>query len=363
MRGCFVVLALAGCSFSPGQATVDASLDAFIVPGDVSASTIAIQGGLQNQTELDNFPALLTLPSTLDLSSVTDPNHGFTFVDTNGNSLDYEVEHWDPQHTSSLWVRLQQVLPDQDDFGRMTWGPNQSAAQPFSTWSGYTQVLHFDTVAAADSAGTEFEPMPTNITTRAGQIGNAAGFGSSSQIAFSDGNQLYSHWQAFTLQFWLYVDATPVDQVIGVMDQGSDAPLSDGNYDPFLDAGDFQLTWTFDDTETRITTLPIPRQTWTLLAITWDGTNMTGYVNGAAKDLQFPAVTPNRLALAGALDSFVLGNAEGNAMSGAIDELEVDRVAHTADWIAASYVSQTGGLAATNDLQESARVRAHATRR
>ncbi len=312
--------------------------------------------GIGNTTELDNFPMLAVLDSTTGafpgLATVTDPTTGFTFADSSCKQLAYDVDHWDPHGTSTIWVRVPVITPGGDGSGYtqiyMTYGEHQTAAQPFSTWSGYTQVLHFDTVAATDSAGTEFEPSPTNIATRAGEIGSAAGFGSSSEIAFSNGNQLYSHWDAFTLQFWLNIDAMPVDQVIGVMDQGSDAPLSDGNYDPFLDSGDFQITWMFDDDEIRITTLPIARQTWTLLAITWDGTNMIGYVNGEQLDVQTPTVTPNRPALAGALDSFVLGNAGGNAMSGAIDELEVDRVPHTADWILARYRAQTN-MAATWD--------------
>jgi Concanavalin A-like lectin/glucanases superfamily/Domain of unknown function (DUF2341) len=360
MRGSLVVLALAGCSFSPNATPVDAhpgggSDGGGNTPDAAQMGTLFI--GLGNTTELDNFPMLAVLDSTTGafpgLATVTDPTTGFTFGDSSGTQLAYDVDHWDPHGTSTIWVRVPAIAPTGGaDYTPiyMTYGENQTAAQPFSTWSGYAQVLHFDTVAAMDSAGMEFEPSPTNITTRAGEIGSAAGFGSSSEIEFSNGTELYSHWDAFTLQFWLNVDATPVDQVIGVMDQGSGAPLSDGNYDPFLDSGDFQITWTFDDTETRITTLPISRQTWTLLAITWDGTNMLGYVNGVQQDMQSPTVTPNRLALAGTLDSFVLGNAGGNAMSGAIDELEVDRVAHTPDWILSQYRAQTNTAATWNEV-------------
>ena len=60
-----------------------------------------------------------------------------------------------------------------------------------------------------------------------------------------------------------------------------------------------------------------------------------------------PNITPNRLAL-GSVDSFVLGDAGGNAMSGAIDELEVDRVAHTADWILSQYRAQTNTAVSWN---------------
>jgi hypothetical protein len=349
MRGSLVVLALAGCSFSPNATPTDASVvgsDGSVVVDGAQMDTLFV--GLGNTTELDNFPLLAVLDSTTGafpgLANVTDPTNGFTFGDSIGTVLDYDIDHWDPHGTSTIWIRVPAIMPGGDGVGytqlSMKYGNGEAAAQPFSTWSGYTQVLHFDTVAAADSAGTEFEPSPTNITTRVGEIGSAAGFGSSSEIAFTNGTELYSHWDAFTLQFWLNVDAAPVDEIFGVMDQGDTAPLSDGNYDPFLDSGDFQITWNFDDSETRITTLPITRQTWTLLAITWDGTNMIGYVNGVQQDTQSPTVTPNRLALAGDLDSFVLGNAGGNAMAGAIDELEVDRVAHTPDWILSQYRAQ-----------------------
>ncbi|HEY1551573.1 MAG TPA: DUF2341 domain-containing protein [Kofleriaceae bacterium] len=350
MRGSLVVLALAGCSFSPNSTTKDAGVggDAGTPADGAQMGTLFIDIG--NTTELDNFPMLAVLDSTTGafpgLKNVTDPTTGFTFADANGTQLAYDVDHWNPSGTSTIWVRVPAIMPG--DGGNatpiyMTYGDNQTAAQPFSTWNGYTQVLHFDTVAATDSAGTQFEPSPTDISTRTGEIGSAAGFGSSSEIAFTNGAQLYSHWDAFTLQFWLDVDAMPVNQELGVMDEGFTSPLSDGNYDPFLDSGDFQITWNFDDGETRITTLPLTRQAWTLLTITFDGSNVIGYVNGVQQDLQSPNVTPARLAIG--VDSFVLGNAGGNAMSGALDELEVDRVAHTPDWIMSQYLAQTNHAA------------------
>jgi biopolymer transport protein ExbB len=355
MRGSLVVLALAGCSFSPNNTPTDAKTGSDGgSPIDAPNSDVLFVG-IGNTTELDNFPLLAVLDSTTGafpgLAKVTDPETGFTFADASGTQLDYDVDHWDPNGTSTIWIRVPAIIPggSGSDYTQLTmsYGGSQTAAQPFSVWSTYTQVLHFDTVAATDSAGTHYEPSPTNITTRTGMIGSAAGFGSSSEIAFSNGTELYSHWDAFTLQFWLYVDTSPVDQIIGVMDEGSNAPLSDGNYDPYLDSGDFQITWNFDDTETRTTTLPVSRANWTLLTITWDGSNMIGYVNGMQQDLQMPNITPNRLAL-GSVDSFVLGDAGGNAMSGAIDELEVDRVAHTADWILSQYRAQTNTAVSWN---------------
>src|SRR5580693_7138034 len=137
MRGSLVVLALVGCSFSPNNTPTDAKTGSDGgSPIDAPNSDVLFVG-IGNTTELDNFPLLAVLDSTTgafpSLASVTDPTSGFTFSDASGTRLDYDVDHWDPHNTSTIWIRVPSIMPGGNggDYTQiyMTYGENQSAAQ------------------------------------------------------------------------------------------------------------------------------------------------------------------------------------------------------------------------------------------
>jgi biopolymer transport protein ExbB len=339
MRRCFVVIALAGCSFSPGHATqvdggsIDARIDGSIDASTTSTTTLSI--ALGNTTELDNFPLLVPLTgSALDYSKVGDPTTGFSFLQ-NGAPLFYDVDHWDPNGRSALWVRVPVIVAGSPTQLMMNYGANEGSASPLQTWNGYTQVLHFDTAAVDDSVGAEFTPTPTDITVQAGQIGNAAGFVPSSSITFQNGDKLYNHYAAFTLQFWINPAVT--DQLAPVMEQGS--PLSDAYYDS--SGSDFSINLAFANAGEDVAQLPVDGGVWNHLALTWDGTTVTGYANGVPMYQSLPFGTPTTLD-ASSGDSFLLGDVDDEALTGALDELELEQTSHDADWIAASHVAELG---------------------
>ncbi len=336
---CWFVLALAGCGFHPTSASSDAGSDATGSDAPMTGSrTLAVDLG-NTDNELDDFPLLVLLDSTrVVYADVPDPTTGFTFTDPSGATLDYDVDHWDPTGTSALWVRVPAV-PTTGTTLTMTFGTGQHAAQSLATWSGFTQVLHFDTASVIDSGGTAFAPMPTNVTPHPGQIGNAGGFANASSLVnFGAGTQLYNGWSAFTLDFWLYLDydSKPTSSP-SILNRGG--PLVYGVYTPYLDNGDFAAQWVFATTASVIASAPVSLKQWTHIALTWDGTTMTGWANGAVASTGVPAGAPTSLISDPTTNSFSLGM----GFTGDLDELELDRnTAHLSpDWIPAEYKSQT----------------------
>jgi hypothetical protein len=95
---CWFVLALAGCGFHPSSATSDAG-GSNVGGSDASlmgSRTLTVDLG-NTHNELDDFPLLVQLDSTrVVYADVPDPTTGFTFTDTTGATLDYDVDHWDP---------------------------------------------------------------------------------------------------------------------------------------------------------------------------------------------------------------------------------------------------------------------------
>lgn len=342
---CWCVLGLvAGCGFSPpaaalnGDATGSGS-DA----GSGSATgtrTLTVDLGNTND-ELDGFTILVKLDaSRVDYAAVPDPQHGFTFTVQGSAPLAYEVDHWDPSGTSALWVRLPNVAANAKPVVTMAFGSGMTAADPFATWNGFTQVLHFDSLPLGDSAGGSYPPTANAMVSAApgGQIGSAGGFVNGARVSFANSQMLYDHWPSFTLGFWLYADYaanTTSANPASVMDRGGG--LDDGQIN-FGIPTSFGITFNFDGGISQSFTplLPISFRTWVYLAYTYDGVHstLTGYAN--AIPLQSNILVGPKLSLDSS-DMFTLGT----QLNGSIDEFELDQSVRKGDWVPAQFKSQS----------------------
>ncbi|HEY3806070.1 MAG TPA: LamG-like jellyroll fold domain-containing protein [Kofleriaceae bacterium] len=331
----FALAALSACGFSPKNASGDGGIDGPMIDGGSGSSapvTVTLTVDLGNgSNDLTDFPLLVELDSThIDYSSVPDPTTGFTFLASgSGQPLDYDVDHWDPHGTSALWVHVPLVTAGSTPTLTMTYGTGQHAASSFDTWSGFTQVLHFDSPNGGDSVGTFFTPAATDVATAAGEIGSAAGFVTGSTVGFANGNLLYEHWDTFTLELWLYMDYDSPPAAANVFQRGTDIV---GLYNT---TAALSTAWDLDNNTPVGNNLAFPLRTWTLVAITWASGTLTGYVNGAA----ISSASGSSTKLTGDLtQSFTLGS----GFQGRIDELELDKQQHPNDWFPAEYKSQTG---------------------
>jgi hypothetical protein len=334
----WLALALASCGFQPSAAVVDGppvGSDAS-GPSVTSPRTLTVQLG--NSVPLSSFPLVVELDSTrIDYAQIADPLTGFTFTDATSTVLDYDVDHWDPSGTSAIWVRVPTVAGGAPTTIQMAFGSDQHHADAFGVWGNYEQALHFEP-SITDSSGTEFAPTPTGVTSTTGMIGSAATFANGSKIAFANGYELYKHWSACTLQFWIYADYSSIGVSVGTMDRGG--PFSQGHIDPNSGSPTFSILWIFEGTQFKSLAVPMPLQLWTHVAYTWDGLTLIAYENGVAMTSYQPlggAVSESLADDFDSFDSFFLGT----VFQGSFDELELEQTAHPADWIPAEYKAQT----------------------
>ena len=112
---------------------------------------------------VENFPALVRLTegiggfSYLRLSDEGATAGGIHFQDASGNELPFDVDYWNPEGESTIWVRLPSLHRDAKIV--MLYGvdytPADANALRASVWSGQTAVwhLHMNTVYDGDGTG------------------------------------------------------------------------------------------------------------------------------------------------------------------------------------------------------------------
>jgi hypothetical protein len=334
----WLALALASCGFQPAAGVVDGPLAGSDAPSSSVTSPRTLTVQLGNSVPLSSFPLLVVLDSTrVDYAQVADPLTGFTFTDATSAVLDYDVDHWDPSGTSTLWVRVPTIASGSPTTIQMAFGASQHAADAFGVWGNYEQALHFEP-PIHDSSGTEFAPTPTGVTSSTGMIGSAATFADGSKITFANGYELYKHWSTCTLQFWIYADYGSIGTSVATMDRGG--PFSQGRIDPSSGSPTFAIDWFFESVQLESLAVPMPLRQWTHVAYTWDGLTLIAYENGVAISNYQPlgGATPESLADdLDVFDSFSLGS----VFQGSFDELELEQTAHPVDWIPAEYKAQT----------------------
>lgn len=131
--------------------------------------------GYAGETELKDFPVLVriseaTMPG-IDLTSFKIDHSDLHFYDAVGTELPHEVEKWNPEGESLVWVRVPS-LSGKDTKIRMNWGETpDSTVLPTDTWNGdYVGVWHIDGNApyrnSTKTANLDATASGTKIQTR-----------------------------------------------------------------------------------------------------------------------------------------------------------------------------------------------------
>ncbi|MBR1837345.1 MAG: DUF2341 domain-containing protein [Kiritimatiellae bacterium] len=128
-------------------------------------STFTVVGAAEGVT-LEHFPVLVRVsPERIDgfaYSQLSSPEDGadLRFTDADGNFLNHDIDTWNPDGESLVWVSV--PVLENGAFFTMRWG-NASPAEtndPAAVWSaaGYVQVWHFSTGVATDATGRGLQP-------------------------------------------------------------------------------------------------------------------------------------------------------------------------------------------------------------
>ena len=328
-------------------ATAHADL-AGIAPADFErGATFSVAGYGAARPALTNFPVLVRIaedsPSGFSYSQLQlQDGADLCFVGMDGNGLPFEIDTWDPQGTSLVWVTLP-ILTNGSAFA-MCWGGTRSgkdvcAGNPFA---GYKGVWHMNSVDPADSSpnGNNGTRRTDNLSVVAGRIGDAVNVPrTSGSDGITCGNDIPNSELAggFTIEGW----CRPTQY----SDLGAGAAM-------FGKDGFVSLRVT---SKTRVTlTTPGKKDhyvepsggfpdagAWWHFAATFKvNTNPDGlhfYVNGQHVDTQRAYDATNKLT---ATELFLGNNQWNQAFKGDLDELRLSAGLRSADWIAASYAAQ-----------------------
>jgi len=299
-------------------------------------------------TPLTNFPALVVLSTNLAGFRYTDfngTNADLRFTDsTTVNELNYQVEKWDPNGNSYVWVQVPRLV-DSNTLICAFWGKSGQAIPAYSTngstWSnGYVAVWHMSETNAQDSTSNRYHCTPVANQNAQGIVGTAQSLSSS--------NTYMVAYPAFTnntvtIEGWVKHNTLPASVQRYLTLGPSDAPV-------IRHAGNGILDYYFYDTnnsphELQASSVLTTTGVWYHVAGTYDGANMFLFLNGnPVASATFAAIMKPR--------TFALfsSSAATEYMDGMMDEMRISSVARSSNWVWATWMNiASNNLLVTNN--------------
>ena len=339
-------------------------------------ATLTVTGYTGGET-LANFPMLVKfaedMPAGFQYTQAKDDASDLRFVDANGNLLAFEIDEWNRDGESYVWVRV----PEYKSGAKVTafWGELASSTVPAApaatdTWTAYDGVWHMNenitaadaaTTASGDSTAGAHAATPTKgdagdltqMVSTDGAIGRARVNSSSASV--THGNRLqvsntYPHNGVFTFSGWYFITEKGGRPCFAATKSGmtGDGWLSiirDNNNDTgivlFGNGGSTTARWY----------IPVPPNTsrppdlslsggWHHLAFVYNGTKVNLYVDGRGMAGTGGITTTVD---AGTLAFGADAGGVQDSLNGSYDELRLAPVARNAAWMKAEYEQGAGG--------------------
>lgn len=289
---------------------------------------------------LTNFPVLVVLNTNIanfSYSRFSDPAAGgdLRFCDGNYTVLNYEIEQWNTNGDSTVWVQVP-LIANSNDFIRMYMGgpdTNPPACTTNgSTWSQrYRGVWHMGDSNAMDSTSSRFNGAGYGNTNVAGRIGQGQGFDGNDYIGMGSGTNPVLGLTAFSFSWWM-CETSHMEgaQISSDSNVGVSRFIIQDNY-----AQNFQPVYANGRVFTNANYL-VDGQ-WHHYSLTVD--NVSGgmwafYVDGLLKDsMPWTFVMSNY--------ELQFGKHVNMYFSGGLDEIQLSSVARSADWVRACYMNQS----------------------
>ncbi len=319
---------------------------------------IAFAGYTNRAEALTDFPVLVVLSNGWAGSGF---NYG-DFVDARGYDLrfyanesetgaglDYELDTWNTNGASFVWVRVPQVPGDGSGRIWAKWGdPAHSAQLPCNTngavWTnGYVAVWHLNESGSTHQDSVGSNNVMNNVGSLtyapAARIGGGWVFdgNSANYMQTSDNAPELDGMSSITLEGWFL--STDQTQTRGLISKRGTSQ-SDNAYSMFH-GSTAAASWFSDlGTVRRYSSSPLPGSgAWRYQAITYTAgeTNCGFFVDG-----QYRTVGGAAAATIGAKAcKLLLGKLGGGAYSwqGQMDEVRISTVAHSTNWLWATYQS------------------------
>ena len=314
--------------------------------------------GYAGSSTLVDFPVLIRLSKTLndfDYAKCKVADGGdLRFSDAAGNLLDSEVDTWNPNGESLVWVKVPQLNRDTKITAHYGCA-SPDAVTPANVWSaGYVGVWHLKEsgVPMAESSGvsTPFSTASGSgiVYQAAGAVGGAVDFSggnSSARLSANDDDDLDGFTDC-TFEFWTKQEAASTLQYGSYLLAKRTKIGEDAAYILYSNKdtgkGIFGVSTTGNQPTVIIGSSQDMVPTWgewchQAFVRNASGTKKSyGYMNGvSAGTASFTNTDP----IYDSTSKLHLGNSQGTGatFNGLIDELRISRVARSADWLLASH--------------------------
>ena len=313
--------------------------------------------GYYGTEELTDFPALVQVSTNISGFSYSGLLSGdyddLRFINDSQNMfLNYEVESWDADGTSQVWVQVPALTNSAVIW--MVWGRSGITAPEYTTdgsaWSnGYVSVWHF-----AETSGTELKDSVGNYTgdvlggldlAQLGLIGSGGRFDGSDDAVLLGAMPKLAGNHNVTVTGWMNLDtlgSSNSDDSMLFSTAGSDNFLVWYNHSQHT-SGDkvysFNLGNTSIGTNRANTVSGIAKaQTWQHIGAVLDNSLRQLYVDGNIENVKTGDVST-----VGSTSTAYLGAWNSSSSSynhdGAMDEVRVSTASRSADWIEAEYLN------------------------
>ena len=261
--------------------------------------------------------------------------------------LDYEIESFDPVEGSlHAWVRIPSLSALQATRIFLYFGDPDALPQwdAYAVWSNqYSAVWHMnndpsgpapqlqDATSFQNHGSTMGGMLPDAL--REGQIAGAVWFDGANDYATMPVNGFNTG--AGTVELWINTDSLPGIDSDYIFAHRQEDPITDRVYVRYWPDGAWGTG--MGNTYDLVEGSAINTATWYHMALRWDGTAVTGYLNGA----QDFGPTPY-FELDTVREIYIMTWMPGSESTrGSLDELRVSDVARDSAWIAASYANQS----------------------
>ena len=298
--------------------------------------------GYTGASTLSDFPVAVRLaagsPSGFRYSDMAGSATGseLRFADGSGRSLSYEVEQWNPDGASLVWVKLP-ALSQGTTFTMYYGGAPADAVEPRWTWKAdYVGVWHMAEAIGAAAATQQVAADGVFGKARVNSANNAA-YAGQSMLKVAD-STLLDVGSDFTMSAWVKMTALATSDVLARFASRTRG----GGYAPDWELAlpNYTTLNGYAGSLTAVSsTVPSAENSWVHLAAVFNGTNLTIYANGAkVSDHAIAAVqdSDNKLVF-GAKDKDVV---QGH-FTGLFDEFRLRDAVSSADWVKAEYAHRS----------------------
>ena len=169
--GLVLACAVLGASYRLPAMTLDATL--------FQANAALKVAGYRGAAELVDFPVLVRLregfPTGFTYADAGTDGAGVRFADADGNLLAHEIDTWDPQGESTVWVKLPSLT--NGTVVRVYWKAGEAALPEVTAsdvWTRYVAVLHGSDYTNASDSGLACSAGGTTSADATSKVGGAA---------------------------------------------------------------------------------------------------------------------------------------------------------------------------------------------